>query len=84
MRFAGLKNISKINLQLQLKKIFEVALSWRHLGSWRWRWTKNIFETGKWIFAETYGMFPFVSLQTPRFRWDIGFRYGLTLGVGTL
>jgi len=32
MRFAGL---------------VEVALSWRHHGSWRWRWKQKKIETGK-------------------------------------
>ena len=46
---------------------------------------KNIFETGKWICCEinlNYGRLVVFILHNSAEIW--GFRYGLTLGIGTL
>ena len=66
-------------------KIFVVALSWRHHGSWRSRWKKKIFlrlqNESKWSY---YEIWPFNCPHTSRFRCDMGVRYGLTLVIGAL
>jgi len=85
MRFAGLENIFKIHLQLQLEACFGDVIT---TSSWQLEVkmkAQNIFETGKCIYVKLIKKFGrlvvFISDDSAEI-W--GVRYGLTLAIGTL